>query len=121
MNRVASAVLIGLLSLCGTMAFADDEVPEKHYVAIKGGQFTPNTDIGTSSTGLKNFDTGFNVELLIGQRVNKYFAFDTGIGYYTKLGTLPGFSVATRNNTPVNTGSPPNPQGKPEPVPVMTV
>lgn len=83
------AVSAGLLCANAVMAHAEDgtvvneESVSKGYVALKAGQFKPNTDYGTTSSGLKNFDPGMNYEIAWGQKTNKYFAFDFGLGYYS--------------------------------------
>lgn len=88
-RSVMLAVAAGLLWTNTFTAHAEEgkaayEGPApKGYVAIKVGQFKPNTDYGTTSSGLKNFDPGMNYEVAVGQKSSKYFAFDVGLGYYS--------------------------------------
>jgi outer membrane protein W len=66
-------ILIILFSV--TNAFAQ----ESSYFALKGGIFSPNSE----EKGLKDFDTGYNIEVAYGYKVNPNFAIEAGIGKYS--------------------------------------
>ena len=51
----------------------------KQYVGITGGLFIPNNDGSSSNLGLKNFENGYNVGLIVGGRYCKYFGLETNI------------------------------------------
>jgi opacity protein-like surface antigen len=89
---VLLTVVAGLFGANIAMASGDDgtavneEPLKKGYFALKVGRFNPNTDYGSTTSGLKNFDSDMNYEVAFGSRGSKYFAFDLGLGYYTSPG-----------------------------------
>ena len=77
--RILTSAL-GLTALLLTSAHA-----ETPYGVVKLGAFLPNGKGDTQITdegGLKDFDTGFNVEAAVGFYVAPYAAFEFGSGYY---------------------------------------
>lgn len=91
MKKTVLAAVLGVC-FCFNVASAsgEDEAMKKGYVAIKGGSFMPNRDSGdgtsSSTGGLVNFDSGFNVELSAGHKITENFAIEAGLGVYgTKL------------------------------------
>jgi opacity protein-like surface antigen len=67
-----------LLGALAATANADDS-----YLALKGGGFLPNSKGSGGQGGLKDFDTGYNLEVAIGFRPASYAAIELGSGFYT--------------------------------------
>jgi len=52
---------------------------ENSYVSLRAGAFSPNSD----DNGLKDFDTGYNIEIAYGYKIMPNFAVEGGIGRYS--------------------------------------
>jgi opacity protein-like surface antigen len=86
------SVLIAICLICvslNAVAYADDEPMKKSYVAIKGGLFKniPLSAGGTSGYSDNELGTlsekAYNVEVVLGYRLFRYFGAELGAGYYT--------------------------------------
>ena len=83
MGRKLSAIVIFafviVTFLSAETIFAEERiggsVNNMHYVAIKGGIYSPTDD-------LEDFDTGFNGEIAINRYLSPYFALEAAAGYF---------------------------------------
>ena len=81
MKKIVLLTVVAAL-LSSSCVYAS-ELSKSGYLAIKGGVFQPNTDLGTTDTGLKNFKSATNYEISGGFKASPYFALDAGLGYYS--------------------------------------
>jgi len=72
-----TSMLLLIMLLC-PQAHADDN---GGYLTFKAGAFLPNGN-GETSGDLKDYDTGFNVELAAGIKPAPYVAVEAAVGYY---------------------------------------
>jgi opacity protein-like surface antigen len=70
---VSSVLCLGFV----TTVQASDEPIKNVYLAIKGGVFLPNSE----TSGLKNYDNGYNGDAALGIRFNNFFGIELGAGY----------------------------------------
>jgi len=74
MKKVLLAVVMFAMVFAAVPVFA-----ENSYVSLRAGAFSPNSD----DNGLKDFDTGYNVEVAYGYKIMPNFAVEGGIGRYS--------------------------------------
>jgi len=98
-NRFFVVVLFVLI--CGVASAQAEDT----YLAVKAGGFLPNgKGDATNQGGLKDFDTGYNMEVAIGFRPASYAAIEAASGFYTseRQDTVNGSSTkATIYGVPV--------------------
>ncbi len=73
-QKVLLAVVMFVMVFVAVPVFAGSG-----YIALRGGAFSPNSD----EEGLKDFDTGYNIEVAYGYKINPNFAVEGGIGRYS--------------------------------------
>jgi len=74
MKKVLLAVVMFVMVFAAVPVFAANS-----YVALRAGAFSPNSD----DQGLKDFDTGYNIEVAYGYKITPYFAVEGGVGRYS--------------------------------------
>lgn len=72
-------VFLGLILLMLLLLTPATYAQGNNYVDIKLGLFQPNDE----TSGLKDFDTGGNFEVVFGHKFNPNLAIEWGIGYYS--------------------------------------
>ena len=95
-GKLLILLLVGVLSFCvkTLQGFAYSDELSK-YFALKLGAFIPNRNenvvknVYATSGGLKNFDTGINLEFVAGKKISlgenlskPYLATELSVGYY---------------------------------------
>ncbi len=101
MKKVLLAVVMFVIVFATVPVFA--EMPtflKNSYVALRAGAFSPNSD----DNGLKDFDTGYNVEVAYGYKIMPNFAVEGGIGKYSsgyEQDQISGKATATASAIPI--------------------
>lgn len=86
------ALVVGLTLLIQAYAAYGEE--DATYLDVKGGIFMPNGN----SKGLKDFDTGYNVDVAVGVRPAPYAAVELATGVYSASAKI-SETVGTRDMT----------------------
>lgn len=66
------------------------------YFSVKGGSFLPNGKGGSNS--LSGFNTGYNAEVAVGYRAEKYAAIEIGTGIFSSSGTITNDDVSSKKS-----------------------
>lgn len=80
-----------LLVACAASGAAAAEVGSG-YLSVKGGSYLPNGKSGS----LKSFDTGYNAEVAVGYRAEKYAAIEIGTGIFSSSSTVSNADASSK-------------------------